>query len=71
MIQILLWLIDSAGRTQRPVGGIEGAFKVRLVDGMNFREGLALEKYLCEQWFITLVGIIQNLKIKKGTPWIA
>jgi hypothetical protein len=63
-------MIDSVGRTQRPANGIEGAFQVRLIDGVNFREGLASEKYLCEQWFITLVEIMQNLKIKKRTPWI-
>ncbi|MDZ7920368.1 hypothetical protein [Rhodoferax sp.] len=61
MIQILLLVIDSVLRTQRPANGIEGAFQVRLIDGLDFREGCAFKKYLVKQWCITPFEIIQLL----------
>lgn len=54
-------MIDSVLRTQRPETGIEGAFQVRLIDGVNFREGCAFKKYLVKQWCITWFEIIRVL----------
>ncbi|PQA77612.1 hypothetical protein C5F53_10280 [Rhodoferax sp. TS-BS-61-7] len=63
-------MIDSVRRTQRPVNGIEGAFQVRLIDGLDFRESCAFKKYLVKQWCITWFEIIQTLICEERAPWI-